>query len=115
MSDSITKARQFLKSFLERNNTHLAEHSAVVALAEYADSFEKFNDNEEEILKLEDLLNEERANNGELDIKVRELEKTVASLTSERDVLKGEVAKKKTEPKESVGPGPKQPVSGSNA
>lgn len=35
MSDKITVARDFLRSYLEKNNTGLGEHSAVMALVEY--------------------------------------------------------------------------------
>lgn len=35
MSDKITQAREFLTSFLNRNNFPLAEHSAVLALVDY--------------------------------------------------------------------------------
>lgn len=37
MSDKITAARDFLRSYLEKNNTGFGEHSAVMALVEYLD------------------------------------------------------------------------------
>lgn len=39
MSDKITKAREFFKSYLEKNNTTVGEHSAVSAMAEYLDEY----------------------------------------------------------------------------
>lgn len=39
MSDKITQARDFFKSYLERNNTTVGEHSAVAAMVEYLDEY----------------------------------------------------------------------------
>lgn len=39
MSDKITQAREFLKSYLEKTNTTIGEHSAVSAMADYLDAF----------------------------------------------------------------------------
>jgi hypothetical protein len=84
MSDNITKARDFLKSYLERNNTHLGEHSAVLALAEYGD---QFGIDDTETRKLNDKIRDlEDQATGDLE-KIAELEKKVADLTVERSEL----------------------------
>lgn len=95
MSNKITKAREFLNSYLRKNNTNLGEHSAVMALVEYLDENGVTTSVPTPVIETEEykkLLEENEEFEFDLDFAQSELRVTKARITE----LEAEVAKLNT-------------------